>query len=562
MVSKQHFLPQFLRDFVQDDVVDFSEYENVDERVSLVQVCDEIQDEVLDLPPGVCESKLRRQIKVLDTHVIDKTQKIERKENKRKKVKKRPFKTDLENVKESKEEDLLDTHINNTTKRTKGDENKSGSVKKRGSTTDVKTVKESKKEDKKVLKTPVKNLKQNTKPEGNNNGKAKKRLSTTTLENEKESKKEDKKPQKAIDNKKQDKTLQKVKQNRKSIKALTSVIGKMKKDRLLAIKLKSKEKSKSFKMKIKSKLKLALPNRNLINNNKSKTWQYKNILENKYKGKMPKKQEPDVCNCPRVSPGKAGCGEDCINRMTLIECHPDFCINGADCTNTVIQKKKFAPGLQRFMTEGKGWGVRAQNTLQENQYVLEYTGEVVDEDTFEHRMKTRYKLDKHHYCMALGGGLYIDAHRTGSECRFVNHSCEPNATMVKWSVGGLSKMALFTTRKIKIGEEITYDYNFENYNSLQGQVCKCGSKSCRGIIGAKGEVKPQDLSQSVKMQPVVKLMKFSKNVPSKSNKVSKAKKMKDNPSKLDYRKIIKTKFPHRPVHSKFSGRQSNYLITK
>ena len=140
---------------MQDDVVDFSEYENVDERVSLVQVCDEIQDEVLDLPPGVCESKLRRQIKVLDTHVI------EPKENKRKKVKKRPFTSDLENVKESNEEDkkLLDTHITNTTKRKKVDENKSGSVKKRRSTTDVKTVKESKKEEKKALKTPVKNLK-------------------------------------------------------------------------------------------------------------------------------------------------------------------------------------------------------------------------------------------------------------------------------------------------------------------------------------------------------------------------------------------------------------------
>merc|ERR1740129_362435 len=98
--------------------------------------------------------------------------------------------------------------------------------------------------------------------------------------------------------------------------------------------------------------------------------------------------------------------------------------------------------------------------------------------------------------------------------------------MIKWSVNGLSRMALFTMRKIRIGEEITYDYNFDNYNSLQGQTCRCGSKSCRGIIGGKGEVKLVNTAQNVKMQPVVKLVKCSKTLPSKSSKVIKTKKTK------------------------------------
>jgi len=475
MVAK-HFLTQFLRDFVQDDVVDFSEYETVDEGVSLVDVCDVVHDEVLDLPPGTCESKLIQQIKVIDAFIINDEPESGPAEHKKKKVKKRSVVTHKENKPE-----------------------------------DVET---------KASQKPEKLKQKNEKAEKVQQTKRHKKDSHITTK-----------------------------------KTMKAVMVKIKKDKLLAKKLKVKEnKTKSFKLKIKSKLKLLLPKKKLkkianpINLKVSKTWTYKNILENRYKMKMPKKPEPEVCNCPRAPPGEVGCGEDCINRMTMIECHPSHCINGEQCSNNDIQLKKFAPGLQRFMTKEKGWGVRAQNTLRENQYVLEYTGEVVDEDTFEHRMKTRYKKDTHHYCMALGGGLYIDAHRTGSECRFVNHSCEPNAIMEKWTVGGLSRMALFTTRKIRIGEEITYDYNFENYNSLQGQPCKCGTESCRGIIGARGATKEKPLTDSVKLQPVVKLAKCNKSP--KSSKLSKAKKKKrENLSKLDYRKIIKNKFPHRPVNS-------------
>jgi len=31
--------------------------------------------------------------------------------------------------------------------------------------------------------------------------------------------------------------------------------------------------------------------------------------------------------------------------------------------------------------------------------------------------------------------------------RFVNHSCEPNCEMQKWSVNGLSRMAFFALKK-------------------------------------------------------------------------------------------------------------------
>ena len=57
--------------------------------------------------------------------------------------------------------------------------------------------------------------------------------------------------------------------------------------------------------------------------------------------------------------------------------------------------------------------------------------------------------------------MIIDATR-GTIARFVNHSCEPNCEMIKWTVGGEPRMALFAgSRGIMTGEELTYDYNFE-----------------------------------------------------------------------------------------------------
>lgn len=85
-------------------------------------------------------------------------------------------------------------------------------------------------------------------------------------------------------------------------------------------------------------------------------------------------------------------------------------------------------------------------------------------------MQTIYTNDTHHYCLHLDGGLVIDGHRMGGDGRFVNHSCQPNCEMQKWSVNGHFRMALFSLRDILPGEELTYDYNFSLFNPSVGQV--------------------------------------------------------------------------------------------
>ena len=66
-----------------------------------------------------------------------------------------------------------------------------------------------------------------------------------------------------------------------------------------------------------------------------------------------------------------------------------------------------------------------------------------------------------YYLMSFDQSMIIDATR-GSMARFVNHSCSPNSEMIKWTVAGKPRMALFAGENgIMTGEELTYDYNFE-----------------------------------------------------------------------------------------------------
>ncbi|XP_011294066.2 histone-lysine N-methyltransferase ash1 [Musca domestica] len=194
-----------------------------------------------------------------------------------------------------------------------------------------------------------------------------------------------------------------------------------------------------------------------------------------------------MCNCKP----DMGCGDNCLNRMVYTECSPSNCPTREKCRNQKIQKHEIAPGVERFMTENKGWGVRTKLPIPKGTYILEYVGEVVTEREFKDRMASIYLNDTHHYCLHLDGGLVIDGHRMGSDCRFVNHSCEPNCEIQKWSVNGLSRMALFAKRPIQEGEELTYDYNFSLFNPSEGQPCRCNTPNCRGVIGGKSQrIKP------------------------------------------------------------------------
>ncbi|ESO96362.1 hypothetical protein LOTGIDRAFT_143999 [Lottia gigantea] len=135
-------------------------------------------------------------------------------------------------------------------------------------------------------------------------------------------------------------------------------------------------------------------------------------------------------------------------------------------------------------------------------FILEYLGEVVSEQEFRRRMTEDYSKDCHHYCLSLDSGMVIDGYRMANIGRFVNHSCEPNCEMQKWTVNGLYRMVLFALRDIDPMEELTYDYNFDSFNMETQQVCKCGSENCRGVIGGKTQKNNQIKEKLSSTRPV------------------------------------------------------------
>ncbi|KAI9780486.1 MAG: hypothetical protein M1816_002848 [Peltula sp. TS41687] len=206
--------------------------------------------------------------------------------------------------------------------------------------------------------------------------------------------------------------------------------------------------------------------------------------------KSTKLREVSKCICQPES----GCGEDCQNRFMYYECDDSNCNIGAEnCTNRAfedLRKRckaggKFNIGVEVMQTSDRGYGVRSNRQFEPNQIIVEYAGEIITQEECDNRMNTRYKDNNCYYLMQFDQNMIIDATR-GSIARFVNHSCEPNCRIEKWTVAGKPRMALFAGEKgIMTGDELTYDYNFDPFSAKNVQQCRCGSAQCRGVLGPK-----------------------------------------------------------------------------
>ncbi|XP_031747240.1 histone-lysine N-methyltransferase ASH1L isoform X2 [Xenopus tropicalis] len=216
---------------------------------------------------------------------------------------------------------------------------------------------------------------------------------------------------------------------------------------------------------------------------------YKKIRSNVYVDVKPLSgYEATMCNCKCPdNQSEKGCVEDCLNRMIFAECSPNTCPCGEQCNNQCIQRHEWVQCLERFRAEGKGWGIRTKEPLKASQFIIEYLGEVVSETEFRNRTIEQYHNHSDHYCLSLDSGMVIDSYRMGNEARFINHSCDPNCEMQKWSVNGVYRIGLYALKDMPAGTELTYDYNFHSFNTEKQQVCKCGVEKCRGIIGGKSQ---------------------------------------------------------------------------
>jgi len=115
-----------------------------------------------------------------------------------------------------------------------------------------------------------------------------------------------------------------------------------------------------------------------------------------------------------------------------------------------------------------GLGIFATGPIKKNSFVIEYWGEVVSEDVANERGGK--------YLFELDHDKAIDGSTRKNIARYINHSCRANCEPRE--VG--DRIFIYSTRAIKAGEELTYDYGKAYWNDhIKPVGCRCDSCSKR-----------------------------------------------------------------------------------
>lgn len=190
---------------------------------------------------------------------------------------------------------------------------------------------------------------------------------------------------------------------------------------------------------------------------------------------------------------ETGCDESCLNAVMGYECDESNCrLEPDNCSNrpfSELERRRtkggrYDIGVEVVKTKNRGHGVRAARPFQPGQLIMEYTGEIITEDECQERMATTYLNATNYFVMEMENGLILDGNK-GSEARFINHSCDPNCEVKMTRVGQVSRLGVYAgPAGIMTGQELTYDYNFQNFSDHR-QACYCGGQHCRGYLGKR-----------------------------------------------------------------------------
>ena len=111
-----------------------------------------------------------------------------------------------------------------------------------------------------------------------------------------------------------------------------------------------------------------------------------------------------------------------------------------------------------------GWGCFVLEKAKKGDLLGEYVGELVNNREADRRGKA-YDRDNNSYLFDLSKETVIDARGKGCKLRFANHSPEANCGAKILVVDGDSRVAIFAARDLEPGEELFYDYMYDEHNA-------------------------------------------------------------------------------------------------
>ena len=118
-------------------------------------------------------------------------------------------------------------------------------------------------------------------------------------------------------------------------------------------------------------------------------------------------------------------------------------------------------GLEISYFPDKGRGIKATDSFEKDDFVIEYIGELIDLKIAKGSYMYYFTYGEHTWC--------IDAtEETTFFGRLINHSCSfPNLYTKVVEVDGSPHLVFLAKKDISVGDELLYDYGDRSKNSLQ-----------------------------------------------------------------------------------------------
>ncbi|CAK9322298.1 unnamed protein product [Citrullus colocynthis] len=155
--------------------------------------------------------------------------------------------------------------------------------------------------------------------------------------------------------------------------------------------------------------------------------------------------DPDVCRNCWVSCGDGSLGEpprqgdgQCGNMRLLLRQQQRILLGKSDVA---------------------GWGAFLKNSVNKNEYLGEYTGELISHREADKRGKI-YDRANSSFLFDLNDQYVLDAYRKGEKLKFANHSSNPNCYAKVMLVAGDHRVGIFAKERIEASEELFYDYRY------------------------------------------------------------------------------------------------------
>ena len=125
-------------------------------------------------------------------------------------------------------------------------------------------------------------------------------------------------------------------------------------------------------------------------------------------------------------------------------------------------------------------GLCASKDIKPGVKIIVYAGKLITKKETEQNLKFDNKKDI--YLFNINEKYDLDGDFSWNTARLINHSCNPNCEVE----GEGLKLWISSLRKIKKGEELTYDYGFGYDADYKQFPCKCQSMNCVGYIVREG----------------------------------------------------------------------------